>query len=62
MIDVFTHFSDWHVPTPFPRIPFKDAMDKFMDKIYIENIWCFSKDKDRDIFKHTKLGTLEEFI
>ena len=40
----------------------KDAMDKFMDKIYIENIWCFSKDKDRDIFKHTKLGTLEEFI
>lgn len=26
MIDVFTHFSDWKVPTPFPRIPFKEAM------------------------------------
>jgi len=40
----------------------KAAMDKFMDRIYIENVWCFSKDKNRDIFKYTKLGTLEEFI
>ena len=40
----------------------KEAMDKFMDKIYIENVWCFSKNKERDIFKHTKVGTLEDFI
>ena len=29
MIDVFTHFSDWNVPTPFPRIPFKEAMKDY---------------------------------
>ena len=40
----------------------KAAMDKFMDKIYIENVWCFSKDKNKDLFKYTKLGTLEEFM
>ena len=40
----------------------KDAMDKFMKRIYIENIWCFSKDKTKDIFKHTRRGTLEDFI
>ena len=40
----------------------KDAMNDFMKKVYIENIWCFSKDKDKDIFKHTKRGTLEEFF
>ena len=40
----------------------KDAMNDFMSKIYIENVWCFSKNKDRDIFKHNKLGTLEEFM
>ena len=40
----------------------KAAMDKFMNQIYIENIWYFSKDKNKDIFKHTKQGTLEEFF
>jgi hypothetical protein len=40
----------------------KAAMTEFMDKMYIENVWCFSKNKDRDIFKHTKLGTLENFF
>jgi len=40
----------------------KTAMDKFMNQIYIENIWYFSKDKNKDIFKHTKQGTLEEFF
>ena len=40
----------------------KEAMTKFMDKVYIENIWCFSKDKTRDIFKHTKTATLEAFL
>ena len=40
----------------------KDAMNKFMNKIYIENIWYFGKNKDFDIFQHTKKGTLEEFF
>ena len=40
----------------------KAAMDKFMNQIYIENVWYFSKDKNKDIFKHTKQGTLEEFF
>ena len=40
----------------------KEAMDKFMKKIYIENVWCFSKDKTQDLFKHIRRGTLEDFI
>ena len=40
----------------------KEAMTKFMDKVYIENVWCFSKDKTRDIFKHTRIATLEAFL
>jgi hypothetical protein len=40
----------------------KDAMDKFMKKTYIENIWCFSKDKDIDMFKKVKVNTLEGFF
>ena len=40
----------------------KAAMDKFMNKIYIENIWYFSKNKNFDLFRHTKRGTLEAFL
>ena len=40
----------------------KAAMDKFMNQIYIENVWYFSKDKNKDIFKHTRTATLEEFF
>ena len=40
----------------------KAAMDEFMKKIYIENVWYFAKNKDTDIFKHTKRGTLEDFL
>ena len=40
----------------------KNAMDKFMNKIYIENIWYFSKDKNKDIFKHCRVSTLENFL
>ena len=40
----------------------KDAMDKFMKKTYIENIWCFSKDKDIDMFEKVKVNTLEGFF
>ena len=40
----------------------KKAMDRFMNKIYIENIWYFSKNKNFDLFRHTKRGTLEDFL
>ena len=40
----------------------KEAMDKFMNKIYIENVWCFGKDKNVDLFRHIRRGTLEDFI
>ena len=40
----------------------KTAMDKFMKQIYIENVWYFSKDKNKDIFKHTRTATLEDFF
>ena len=40
----------------------KAAMTEFMDKMYIENVWCFSKNKDRDIFKHNRYATLEGFM
>ena len=38
----------------------KKAMDKFMDKVYIENVWCFAKNKERDIFQQR--GTLEDHM
>ena len=40
----------------------KVAMDKFMSRIYIENIWYFGKDKNKDIFRHIKRNTLENFF
>jgi len=40
----------------------KSAMDVFMKKIYIENIWCFAKDTSIDLFKDARRGTLEDFI
>ena len=40
----------------------KDAMDDFMNKIYIENVWCFGKDKNVDLFRHIRRGTLEDFL
>ena len=33
-----------------------------MNKMYIENIWYFSKDKNKDIFKHCRVSTLESFF
>ena len=40
----------------------KQKMDEFMNKIYIENVWCFSKNKSKDLFKDIKRGTLEDFF
>ena len=38
----------------------KTAMDKFMNKIYIENVWCFAKDNKIPLFPQT--STLEKFF
>ena len=40
----------------------KEAMVVFMNKVYIENIWYFGKNKDFDIFRHTKKGSLEKWL
>ena len=40
----------------------KSAMDEFMDKSYIENVWCFARDTTTDLFAQTKRGTLEDFL
>ena len=40
----------------------KNALNTFMNKIYIENVWCFGKNKNLDLFRHTKRGTLEDFF
>jgi len=40
----------------------KEKQKEFMNDIYIENVWCFTEDKDYDYFKHTRKQTLEEFF
>ena len=40
----------------------KEAMNEFMKKYYIENIWCFSKGVARDFFKDARVSTLDEFF
>ena len=37
-------------------------MDEFMNKIYIENVWCFSKNSNKDLFRHKRVNTLEGFF
>ena len=39
----------------------KDKQD-FMNKTFIENVWCFSKDKNVDLFKSIRKGTLDSFF
>ncbi|HIE77836.1 MAG TPA: hypothetical protein EYP92_03295 [Candidatus Thioglobus sp.] len=40
----------------------KDQMDEFMNQIFIENIWCFSKDPEADVFGSLAPPTLESFF
>ena len=40
----------------------KDKHKEFMNDIYIENVWCFSEEKDYDYFHTTRKQTLEEFF
>ena len=37
-------------------------MDEYMNKIYIENVWCFSKNSNKDLFRHKRRNTLEGFF
>ena len=40
----------------------KEQHKEYMSDIYIENVWCFSKDKNYDYFKYTNNQTLENFL
>ena len=42
---------------------FKDEKEKadFMNKMFIENVWCFG-DKDLDLFRYSRKATLDEFF
>ena len=33
-----------------------------MNKTFIENVWCFSKDKNFDLFSTARKGTLDSFF
>ena len=35
----------------------EEAKQEFMNKTYIENVWCFSKEK-LDYFRHIRRATL----
>ena len=37
----------------------KEALVEFMNKLYIENVWCFGKNKVFDLFRHKRRATLE---
>ena len=36
-----------------------EELVEFMNKVYIENVWCFGKNKDFDFFRHKRRATLE---
>ena len=40
----------------------KKALNDFMNMLYMENVWCFSKDTSVDLFKDIKVNTLEDFF
>jgi hypothetical protein len=41
----------------------KEKMNTFMNKIYMENVWCFQKDRDDfDMFRHKRVISLDNFF
>ena len=40
----------------------EEAKQEFMNKTFIENVWCFSKDKNFDLFSTARKGTLDSFF
>ena len=39
----------------------KEKLDENMNKMFIENVWCFG-DKELDLFKDSRKSTLDEFF
>jgi len=39
----------------------KEQLDEHMNRMFIENIWCFG-DKDLDLFRYSRKSTLDEFF
>ena len=37
----------------------KEELNEFMNKIYVENVWCFGNNLDFDLFRHKRRATLE---
>ena len=37
----------------------EEAKQEFMNRTFIENVWCFSKDKNFDLFSTARKGTLD---
>ena len=40
----------------------EEAKQEFMNKTFIENVWCFSKDKNVDLFSTARKGRLDRFF
>ena len=40
----------------------EEAKQEFMNRTFIENVWCFSKDKNFDLFSTARKGTLDSFF
>ena len=40
----------------------KEELVEFMNKLYIENVWCFGKNKVFDLFRHKRRATLESLF
>jgi DNA modification methylase len=40
----------------------KEELIEFMNKLYIENVWCFGKNKVFDLFRHKRRATLESLF
>jgi hypothetical protein len=40
----------------------EESKQEFMNRTFIENVWCFAKDKNVDLFKSVKKGTLDNFF
>lgn len=49
---------------PKSKTAFKtsEEAEEFMKKSYIENVWCFSKNKKIDYFRHSRVNNLSSFL
>ena len=40
----------------------EESKQEFMNRTFIENVWCFAKNKNVDLFKSVRKGTLDNFF